>query len=1391
MCRSMRRRFALVALLWSLTSPPKGGGRLFLPSFGAEIVQTFFEEAETIRRVGKRAMRFQLIDAVDRLPILAEIAKQAVVQERTSRCAIIVASLCEAQQLVENLHAARLRACLLCGKSCKVDLTASVVVCNYQAAALLRGQRFRIKLVDWRGVAVASRTFGKGGAQDFRKESSASMEAEFASCFEDDVDYKYSLARAAADGLVRGLRCFLMPFWPPSELHARLAAAVQQREADWAPMLISTKTRDEAESLAQCLCTLGVRAGVERQHDVKDLAQGRLTVLCVTPSFSLDFAVQCILCVSSQDPPKVVLDAMQVPGGTVEFVQAFSSRGMMRTFETHAAMMAELCGVSESDESSLPLLLGEDGKAARCTRERCQQLLEKQGWSQSRERDASERSNSRWLEELLAWLRVHKRKPRNGLSKAEEEEKRNYRRYERVRKLVRQERLSQEQLELLQPFWAIIFPNGMLTRKEAWLEELCAWLRVHKRKPRWFAAKDGLSEAEAEENRQSRGFSRVQRKAQEKRLSQQQLEMLRPFWATILPDDSLTRQKVWLEELCAWLNLHKRKPRWLASTAQLNETEEEESRQRRRYDRVQRLAQQKSLCQWQLDMLQPFWATLFPKDSLTLPRRKTWLDELCSWLRLHERRPRFFATREGLNETEEEEKKQYGRCFRVRRLARQKRLSHEQLEMLQPYWSHIGTERRRESARHKGVGGDQVWAYHPSCTAGTPPASQWNVPHDGPIDQNFAISAIRAKRTSSEKPASASPKKPRAEVKRAEKSERSEKVSARKASEKKQVVESSSEEEEEEDEKEEEEEDKKEEKEDKEEKDDDDDEDDDEEEEEEEEEEEKTKKSEPAKAKSKKEEKDDSDEDEDEDEDEEEDKPKDKAKSDGKKPEATDSAGNYFVTAYNKRREERAKAEEERKKAQRKVSDKNGTAAKSDKKKLEDEADEEEVRMLEELRKRAEERRKKMEDLKKKEEQLKKPEKSVPKDEKPESKAKEKERKESASPKKDRDRERRGRRSEDKDRDRKDKERRGSRRRDRSEDRDRHRSDRKDRGGSKDRRRGEDRDRERGDRDRRDGDRDRDERKRSRGRRDREENGTTARKDAAAGAGTARRTGTTVEGRSAAAPGAGTAATGARRRIRRAPVQRRTGRSAGTERAGAGTDPRRRRRSARAPSGSAPARAGTSPRTAKRSQAPEGSAPLPAARSPRRERAEKEKQTLEEEKRRKDEESRQEESREKRRREEGEEEPPEKREKLSPEEEKRRKEEEMRRREEELQRRREEKRRKEEEEKGKSGGDRSRPERKDSQDGKSDDKKEEDTRKRLEEEAQTLREQQAMLNVLRVLQRLSNANPDTFESLKKDPAEVLRTDLPQTGGQQTVLKAEADRVLEYAKLYVNEVSGKA
>mmetsp|Transcript_80861 Transcript_80861/g.193928 ORF Transcript_80861/g.193928 Transcript_80861/m.193928 type:complete len:935 (+) Transcript_80861:94-2898(+) len=37
------------------------------------------------------------------------------------------------------------------------------------------------------------------------------------------------------------------------------------------------------------------------------------------------------------------------------------------------------------------------------------------------------------------------------------------------------------------------------------------------------------------------------------------------------------------------------------------------------------------------------------------------------------------------------------------------------------------------------VGGDQVWAYHPSRQSLTPPTKGWKVPYDGPVDDSFSI----------------------------------------------------------------------------------------------------------------------------------------------------------------------------------------------------------------------------------------------------------------------------------------------------------------------------------------------------------------------------------------------------------------------------------------------------------------------------------------------------------------------------------------------------------------------------------------------------------------------------------------------------------------------------
>jgi len=77
---------------------------------------------------------------------------------------------------------------------------------------------------------------------------------------------------------------------------------------------------------------------------------------------------------------------------------------------------------------------------------------------------------------------------------------------------------------------------------------------------------------------------------------------------------------------------------------------------------------------------------------------------------------------------------------------------------------------------------------------------------------------------------------------------------------------------------------------------------------------------------------------------------------------------------------------------------------------------------------------------------------------------------------------------------------------------------------------------------------------------------------------------------------------------------------------------------------------------------------------------------------------------------------------------------------------------------------------------------------RGEEERKALRQQQATLNVLQVLQKLSSATPENFDALKQDLDSALLTELPECGQQQEILKAEADRVLEYARHYVKQVT---
>lgn len=150
--------------------------------------------------------------------------------------------------------------------------------------------------------------------------------------------------------------------------------------------------------------------------------------------------------------------------------------------------------------------------------------------------------------------------------------------------------------------------------------------------------------------------------------------------------------------------------------------------------------------------------------------------------------------------------------------------------------------------------------------------------------------------------------------------------------------------------------------------------------------------------------------------------------------------------------------------------------------------------------------------------------------------------------------------------------------------------------------------------------------------------------------------------------------------------------------------------------------------------------------------------------------------------------------------ERKKKEEDMKRKDEELQKKREERRREEEEkrkqleEERREENAKRRAEEKERAEREKQERTEREAaeaeaeRQRKDEETRALRQQQATLNVLQVLQKLSSATPDNFDALKLDLDAALVTELPECGQQQEILKAEADRVLEYAQQYVKQVT---
>ena len=162
-----------------------------------------------------------------------------------------------------------------------------------------------------------------------------------------------------------------------------------------------------------------------------------------------------------------------------------------------------------------------------------------------------------------------------------------------------------------------------------WLEELCAWLRCHKRRPYHFEERVGLNETEVEERLQYRRCAEARKLHRKNKLSQSQLGMLQPF-----ENEIGLRRLHGLQGLLAWTQHHKRRPRSMQTKVGLNETELEEQLQYRRWAKVRSLYRKNQLTQKQRDMLQPLWNEILLDDSCAELKRTTCVEKLCAWLRV-------------------------------------------------------------------------------------------------------------------------------------------------------------------------------------------------------------------------------------------------------------------------------------------------------------------------------------------------------------------------------------------------------------------------------------------------------------------------------------------------------------------------------------------------------------------------------------------------------------------------------------------------------------------------------------------------------------------------------------------------------------------------------------
>mmetsp|Transcript_50951 Transcript_50951/g.114442 ORF Transcript_50951/g.114442 Transcript_50951/m.114442 type:complete len:566 (+) Transcript_50951:42-1739(+) len=409
-----------------------------------EAVRLFLSSAQRIREEKGRPMRFQLVGGAGKTAIYAMIAQSALRQNPTGRVVIFVPWRALAEQTSEKLTQCGLRTCVLGDGMQHVDMTASVVVCVYNSARRLAGQSFMVKVID-----EAHHVEGDGlFTHIMRNHVRAQLEGDFSATFRaQEVDYSYSFEKAVQDGYVCDLRSFTVPLLAATvqEEHIQLAKLIQQKQNDWAPMLILFNRMQHARAFSARLNSLDVSADVISHRDSKQdrrvrreaLEENRLKALCTVRIFNEGMDIPSLRAVVLATPrPHSDTGVQQAlmrtlrphpnkPDNSARFVQVVNPGMNASDFHIGKSMRRSLYQVSHlwmqmgselgwkdfvANQSTGRLrLMDAAGRTAAAADDELWAMLAAQGRPRQ-----SQQHVRRWIWRLLAWFRYFGEKPRNA-----------------------------------------------------------------------------------------------------------------------------------------------------------------------------------------------------------------------------------------------------------------------------------------------------------------------------------------------------------------------------------------------------------------------------------------------------------------------------------------------------------------------------------------------------------------------------------------------------------------------------------------------------------------------------------------------------------------------------------------------------------------------------------------------------------------------------------------------------------------------------------------------------------------------------------------------------------------------------------------------------------------